>query len=158
MSAVSLSILDRANTRMVDGQPVDASTILSEVTDRARAAEALGYQRFWVAEHHSVPGIVGSVPTLLLAHLASVTSTIRLGTGGIMVPKSVMPEAMARLAEVSPMSWALDAFLVLLVGQGSLSDVAPYCARLLLFAAIVGALALFLFLKRMNDTQWTTQN
>ena len=78
--------------------------------------------------------------------------------GGIMVPKSVMPEAMARLAEVSPMSWALDAFLVLLVGQGSLSDVAPYCARLLLFAAIVGALALFLFLKRMNDTQWTTQN
>src|SRR5690606_27451368 len=59
--------------------------------------------------------------------------------GGIMVPKSVMPEAMARLAEVSPMSWALDAFLVLLVGQGSLSDVAPYCARLLLFAAIVGA-------------------
>lgn len=86
MSAVSLSILDRANTRMVDGQPVDASTILSEVTDRARAAEALGYQRFWVAEHHSVPGIVGSAPTLLLAHLASATSTIRLGTGGIMVP------------------------------------------------------------------------
>lgn len=78
--------------------------------------------------------------------------------GGIMVPKSVMPEAMARLAEVSPMSWALDAFLVLLVGQGSLSDVAPYCARLLLFAAIVGALALLLFLKRLNDTQWTTQN
>ncbi|WP_313104572.1 ABC transporter permease [Stutzerimonas nitrititolerans] len=78
--------------------------------------------------------------------------------GGIMVPKSVMPEAMARLAEISPMSWALDAFLVLLVGQGSLSDVAPWCARLLLFAAIVGAAALFLFLKRLNDTQWTTHN
>lgn len=78
--------------------------------------------------------------------------------GGIMVPKSVMPEAMARLAQISPMSWALDAFLVLLVGQGSLSDVAPWCARLLLFAAIVGAAALFLFLKRLNDTQWTTHN
>ncbi|MBA1186167.1 ABC transporter permease [Pseudomonas stutzeri] len=78
--------------------------------------------------------------------------------GGIMVPKSVMPEAMARLAEISPISWALDAFLVLLVGQGSLSDVAPWCARLLLFAAIVGAAALFLFLKRLNDTQWTTHN
>lgn len=78
--------------------------------------------------------------------------------GGIMVPRSVMPEAMARLAEISPMSWALDAFLVLLVGQGSLSDVAPWCARLLLFAAIVGAAALFLFLKRLNDTQWTTHN
>ena len=78
--------------------------------------------------------------------------------GGIMVPRSVMPEAMARLAEISPMSWALDAFLALLVGQGSLSDVAPLCARLLLFAAIVGAAALFLFLKRLNDTQWTTHN
>lgn len=78
--------------------------------------------------------------------------------GGIMVPRSVMPEAMARLAEISPMSWALDAFLALLVGQGSLSDVAPWCARLLLFAAIVGAAALFLFLKRLNDTQWTTHN
>ena len=78
--------------------------------------------------------------------------------GGIMVPRSVMPEAMARLAEVSPMSWGLDAFLVLLVGHGSLSDVAPWCARLLLFAVVVGAAALFLFLKRLNDTQWTTHN
>nr|WP_250546809.1 ABC transporter permease [Stutzerimonas nitrititolerans] len=78
--------------------------------------------------------------------------------GGIMVPRSVMPEAMARLAEISPMSWALDAFLALLVGQGSLSDVAPWCARLLLFAVVVGAAALFLFLKRLNDTQWTTHN
>lgn len=78
--------------------------------------------------------------------------------GGVMVPKSVMPEAMARLAEISPMSWGLDAFLVLLVGQGSLADIAPWCARLLLFAAVVGAAALFLFLKRLNDTQWTTHN
>ncbi len=78
--------------------------------------------------------------------------------GGIMVPKSVMPEAMAQVAEISPMSWALDAFLVLLVGQGSISDVAPWCARLLLFAVVVGVAALLLFLKRLNDTQWTTQN
>ena len=78
--------------------------------------------------------------------------------GGVMVPKSVMPEAMARLAEISPMSWGLDAFLILLVGQGSLTDVAPWCARLLLFAVVVGAAALFLFLKRLNDTQWTTHN
>ena len=86
MSAVPLSILDRANTRLVDGRPVDASVILQEVTARAQAADTLGYQRFWVAEHHSVPGIVGSTPTLFLAHIASATSTIRLGTGGIMVP------------------------------------------------------------------------
>lgn len=86
MSPVPLSILDRANTRMVDGKTVDASQIFAEVTARAQYAEELGYARFWVAEHHSVPGIAGSTPTLLLAHLAAATSTIRLGTGGIMVP------------------------------------------------------------------------
>ena len=76
--------------------------------------------------------------------------------GGIMVPKSVMPEAMRQLAELSPMSWALDAFLTLLVGHGSLNDVAPWCARLLLFAAVAGASGLFLFHKRVQQTQWTT--
>lgn len=76
--------------------------------------------------------------------------------GGIMVPKSVMPEAMRQLAEVSPMSWALDAFLTLLVGHGSLNDVTPWCARLLLFAALAGASGLFLFHKRVQQTQWTT--
>lgn len=86
MSSVPLSILDRANTRVVNGHPVVASQIFAEVTARAQAAEKLGYHRFWVAEHHSVPGIVGSTPTILLPHLASATSSIRLGTGGIMVP------------------------------------------------------------------------
>lgn len=81
-----LSILDRANTRIVDGQTIDARQVFAEVTRRAQAVEALGYHRFWVAEHHSVPGIAGSAPTLLLPHLASATSTLRLGTGGIMVP------------------------------------------------------------------------
>ncbi|MFZ3152615.1 ABC transporter permease [Pseudomonas sp.] len=76
--------------------------------------------------------------------------------GGIMVPKSVMPAAMARLAEISPMSWALDAFLSLLVGHGSLADIAPYCARLLLFAALCGVAGLLLFTRRVQRTQWTT--
>lgn len=76
--------------------------------------------------------------------------------GGIMVPKSVMPEAMSQLAEVSPMSWALDAFLTLLVGQGGLADIAPDCARLLLFALLLGSVGLFLFRKRVQQTQWTT--
>lgn len=76
--------------------------------------------------------------------------------GGIMVPKSVMPEAMSQLAEVSPMSWALDAFLTLLVGQGRLADIAPDCARLLLFALLLGSVGLFLFRKRVQQTQWTT--
>ena len=76
--------------------------------------------------------------------------------GGVMVPKSVMPAAMAQLAEISPMSWALDAFLTLLVGHGSLADIAPYCARLLLFAALFGIGGLLLFTRRVRHTQWTT--
>lgn len=76
--------------------------------------------------------------------------------GGIMVPKSVMPAAMAQLAEISPMSWALDAFLTLLVGHGSLANIAPYCARLLLFAAVCGMAGLLLFTRRVQRTQWTT--
>lgn len=76
--------------------------------------------------------------------------------GGIMVPKSVMPEAMSQLAEISPMSWALDAFLTLLVGQGTLADIAPDCARLLLFALVLGGGGLYLFRRRVQQTQWTT--
>ncbi|MGE8496650.1 MAG: ABC transporter permease [Pseudomonas sp.] len=76
--------------------------------------------------------------------------------GGIMVPKSVMPETMSQLAEISPMSWALDAFLTLLVGQGGLADIAPDCARLVLFALLMGGGGLYLFRKRVQQTQWTT--
>lgn len=76
--------------------------------------------------------------------------------GGIMVSKSVMPAAMAQLAEISPMSWALDAFLTLLVGHGSLADIAPYCARLLIFSAVCAVAGLLLFTRRVQRTQWTT--
>lgn len=48
--------------------------------------EALGYHRFWVSEHHGVPGISGSAPTVLAAAVASATSRIRVGTGGVMLP------------------------------------------------------------------------
>jgi ABC-2 type transport system permease protein len=54
------------------------------------------------------------------------------------------------------MSWALDAFLTLLVGHGSLADIAPYCARLLLFAVLCGMAGLLLFTRRVQRTQWTT--
>ncbi|MBY8878788.1 MsnO8 family LLM class oxidoreductase [Streptomyces sp. PLK6-54] len=52
----------------------------------AREIEALGYHRFWVSEHHSVPGVAGSAPTVLAAAVAAVTSRIRVGTGGVMLP------------------------------------------------------------------------
>jgi len=103
---------------------------------------------------------------LLLAALArSAEQALLLGggmnillaaIGGIMVPKSVMPAAMAQVANVSPMSWALDAFLTLLVGHGSLADIAPYCLRLLLLAAVLGTVGLYLFKQRVQHTQWTT--
>ena len=52
----------------------------------AQELEALGYHRFWVSEHHSVPGVAGSAPTVLAAAVAAATSTIRVGTGGVMLP------------------------------------------------------------------------
>jgi luciferase family oxidoreductase group 1 len=54
--------------------------------DFAVEAEALGYHRFWVSEHHSVPGVAGSAPAVLAAAVASATSSIRVGTGGVMLP------------------------------------------------------------------------
>src|SRR5205823_8666509 len=52
----------------------------------AQAVERLGYSRVWVAEHHNMPGIASSSPAVLIAHLASATSTIRVGSGGVMLP------------------------------------------------------------------------
>ena len=54
--------------------------------DLAQYAERLGYHRFWVAEHHNMPGIASSAPAVLLAHIASATETIRVGSGGVMLP------------------------------------------------------------------------
>lgn len=77
-----LSILDRAQSRAGFSE-TDA---LHHAVERARSAEQLGYRRFWVAEHHGVPGIAGSVPAVLAAVIASRTTSIRVGTGGIMLP------------------------------------------------------------------------
>ena len=52
----------------------------------AQHTEKLGYHRYWVAEHHNMPGIASSAPAVLIGHLASATQTIRLGSGGVMLP------------------------------------------------------------------------
>ena len=52
----------------------------------AREAERLGYHRFWVAEHHAAPGLASSSPEVLMAHLAAVTSAIRIGAGAVLLP------------------------------------------------------------------------
>jgi len=63
-----------------------AGQALSHTTELARRAEELGYLRFWVAEHHNMPAIASSAPAVLIAHLADATSTIRVGSGGVMLP------------------------------------------------------------------------
>ncbi|MEU4211972.1 MsnO8 family LLM class oxidoreductase [Streptomyces sp. NPDC026206] len=77
-----LSVLDRSRTR----QGREPGEALRETVRFAREAEALGYHRFWVSEHHSVPGVAGSAPTVLAAAVAASTSRIRVGTGGVMLP------------------------------------------------------------------------
>lgn len=78
--------------------------------------------------------------------------------GGIMVPISVMPAAMQEFARVSPMNWALDAFTLLLAGQGNIADIAWWCFYLLMFALFCGGLGLVLFRRRLKENQWTTTN
>lgn len=82
LHSTRFSILDRSRTR--EGQ--DESQALRDTVQFGRQAEALGYHRFWVSEHHSVPGVAGSAPTVLAAAVAAATSRIRVGTGGVMLP------------------------------------------------------------------------
>lgn len=63
-----------------------ATDALANSVDLARHVEALGYERYWVAEHHNTTGIASSVPAILIGHLAAATSTIRVGAGGVMLP------------------------------------------------------------------------
>lgn len=77
-----LSVLDRSHI-LADQQPGEA---IRDTVDFAREIERLGYHRFWVAEHHGVPGVAGSAPTVLSAAVAAATSRIRIGTGGVMLP------------------------------------------------------------------------
>ena len=79
---VSLSILDLAPIT----QGSDAAAALRHSLDLARHAERWGYTRFWVAEHHNMPGIASAATAVVIAHVAQGTSTIRVGAGGIMLP------------------------------------------------------------------------
>ncbi|NUR99208.1 MAG: MsnO8 family LLM class oxidoreductase [Kribbellaceae bacterium] len=82
MLSVPLSVLDRSRTRVGESE---AATLRATV-ELAQQVEELGYKRFWVSEHHSVPGVVGSAPTVLAAAVAARTQQIRVGTGGVMLP------------------------------------------------------------------------
>ena len=79
---VPLSVLDLSPI----AQGSDAGVSLRNSADLARHVEALGYTRFWMAEHHSMPGIASAATAVALAFVGSQTSTIRIGSGGIMLP------------------------------------------------------------------------
>ena len=64
----------------------DAASSFRNSLDIARHAERLGYKRFWLAEHHGMPGIASAATSVLIGHVAAGTSTIRVGAGGIMLP------------------------------------------------------------------------
>jgi len=79
---IPLSVLDLAP--IVEGG--DVRQALMNSRDLARRAEALGYKRFWLAEHHNMPGIASSATSLAIMNVAEATSTVRVGAGGIMLP------------------------------------------------------------------------
>ncbi len=77
-----LSVLDLAP--VAEGS--DVSQSLANSAKLAQAAERLGYRRYWLAEHHSMPGIASAATSVVIAHVAAATKTIRVGAGGIMLP------------------------------------------------------------------------
>jgi luciferase family oxidoreductase group 1 len=83
----------------------DAGTALRNSGDLARHAEAQGYRRFWMAEHHNMPGVASAATAVALAHVAEATSRIRIGSGGIMLPNHaplVIAEQFGTLAALHP--------------------------------------------------------
>lgn len=81
-SALKLSVLDQSVARV--GRPQDES--IRDTVALAESCEALGYERFWLSEHHSLPTIVGTAPEVLMAAIAARTSRIRIGSAGVMLP------------------------------------------------------------------------
>jgi luciferase family oxidoreductase group 1 len=96
-----LSVLDLA--LVTDGG--SSADALAGTTRLAQRAEELGYRRFWVAEHHNMPSIASTSPPVLMAHVAASTSTIRVGSGGVMLPNHpplVVAEQFALLEALNP--------------------------------------------------------
>ncbi|MBE5074983.1 LLM class flavin-dependent oxidoreductase [Erythrobacteraceae bacterium E2-1 Yellow Sea] len=82
MTNPTLSILDLVP--ILEGGSI--SQALANAADLASLAESLGYSRYWVAEHHGMPGIGGAATSVVLAHIGAHTKSIRIGSGGIMLP------------------------------------------------------------------------
>lgn len=97
------------NFSLLDLSPIPegktAADALSATVDLARAAERFGYHRYWLAEHHNMPGIASAATALVIGHVAAATSRIRVGAGGIMLPNHaplVIAEQFGTLATLYP--------------------------------------------------------
>ena len=96
-----LSVLDLSPV----GEGSTPGQSLANSLDLARHAERLGYKRYWLAEHHNMPGIASAATAVVIAHVAAGTKTIRVGAGGIMLPNHaplVIAEQFGTLAALHP--------------------------------------------------------
>src|SRR6202047_2881613 len=79
---LAVSVLDLVGMRPGEG----AGSAIARSVDLAQHVEKLGYQRYWLAEHHSIAGLACSATSVLIGHVAAATKTIRVGSGGVMLP------------------------------------------------------------------------
>jgi luciferase family oxidoreductase group 1 len=101
LSQTPLSMLDLVTVR--EGGTV--SEALQVSVETAQHAESIGFKRYWLAEHHNMSGIASSATAVMVGHIAGKTRTIRVGSGGIMLPNHaplVVAEAFGTLAELYP--------------------------------------------------------
>ena len=101
VNGLPVSVLDLVG--MHTGEP--AASAIARSVDLAQQVERLGYTRFWLAEHHSIEGLACSATPLLIAHVAAATKTIRVGSGGVMLPNHaplMVAEQFGTLAALFP--------------------------------------------------------
>ncbi len=99
--SLPLSVLDLA----IVAKGATSGEALREATEMVRAADRLGYRRFWVAEHHNMSTVASTSPPVLIAHLAANSEQIRVGSGGVMLPNHaplVVAEQFALLEALNP--------------------------------------------------------
>jgi hypothetical protein len=87
--SLPVSVLDLVATRA--GEP--SGSAIAQTVELARQVEQLGYKRYWVAEHHSIQGLACSATPVLIGHIAAATKTIRVGSGGVMLPNHALEDA-----------------------------------------------------------------
>ena len=123
---VPISVLDLCPIT----QGGDAATTFRRTLELAQQAEALGYQRYWLAEHHGMPGIASAATAVVIGHVAAGTRTIRVGAGGIMLPNHsplVIAEQFGTLASLFP--GRIDLGLGRAPGSDQITARAPHRVR-----------------------------